>query len=186
MILDLIIRTFWLMFPAYAVNSAAVFVGGGTPMDFGRKAKDGDRILGDGKTWRGFFGGSLAGVVIGLAMNWIALQLPENGYVVPFDRNYLYAAYVIALLSLGSMTGDAIGSYVKRRMKIPRGGKANLMDPLGFVVTAWAFVAIGATAWFVAYMWGVVPILTMVILTPLIHRLTNILGYKMGRKKVPW
>jgi CDP-2,3-bis-(O-geranylgeranyl)-sn-glycerol synthase len=187
MVLDLIVRTFWLMFPAYAVNSAAVFVGGGTPMDLGKKAKDGERYLGDGKTWRGFFGGTFVGVLIGLAQNWIALQLPENGYVVPFARDYPYATYVIALLCFGSMTGDAIGSYIKRRMKIPRGGKANIMDPLGFVLMAWLFVGIGSTMWFYDYMLkDIVPIITMLVLTPLIHRLTNILGYKMGKKKVPW
>lgn len=187
MILELIVKTFWLMFPAYVVNSAAVFVGGGLPMDLGRKAKDGERYLGDGKTWRGFFGGTAVGMLVGLVQNWVAIQLPENGYLVPFSEDYVYALLVIALLSFGSMTGDAIGSYIKRRMKIPRGGKANLMDPLGFVIMAWVFVAVGAAAWFLKYMLlDVVPIVTMLVLTPIIHRITNVIGYKMGRKKVPW
>jgi len=187
MVLDLIVRTFWLMLPPYAVNSAAVFVGGGLPMDFGKRCKDGERILGEGKTWRGFFGGASIGIIIGLIQNYIALSLPENGYITPFSGDYLYAGYVIALLCFGAMTGDAIGSYIKRRRGIPRGGKAPLLDPLGFLFSAWVFAGAGAPLWFYNYMVkDIIPIVIMVIFTPLIHRGANILGYKMGKKKVPW
>src|SRR2546427_13302198 len=48
---------FWFLLPAYVANPMAVVSGGGTPMDFGRTLRDGRRLLGDGKTWRGFAGG---------------------------------------------------------------------------------------------------------------------------------
>ena len=43
----------WLMLPALIPNSAAVLFGGGRPMDFGKSWR-GKRLLGDGKTWKGF------------------------------------------------------------------------------------------------------------------------------------
>ena len=49
---------FWIMIPAYIPNPAAALVGGGTPIDFGKCAKDGNRLFGDGKTWRGLIGGT--------------------------------------------------------------------------------------------------------------------------------
>ena len=55
------------MIPALLPNSAAVLFGGGTPIDFGRSWR-GARILGDGKTWRGLFGGVFAGVIIGIIL----------------------------------------------------------------------------------------------------------------------
>jgi len=61
----------WLMLPALIPNSAAVLFGGGGPMDLGKSWR-GKRVLGDGKTWRGFFGGSLAGAAFGLLQIGIA------------------------------------------------------------------------------------------------------------------
>ena len=57
----------FLFLPALVPNSAAVLFGGGTPVDFGRTWK-GKRILGDGKTWRGLFGGVAAGTALGIGM----------------------------------------------------------------------------------------------------------------------
>jgi len=56
----------WIMLPAYLPNPVAAVTGGGTPVDFGRSFPDGRRVLGDGKTYRGFICGVLAGIAIGL------------------------------------------------------------------------------------------------------------------------
>ena len=65
------LAAFWIMVPAYVPNSAAALLGGGTPIDFGRTCSDGKRVFGDGKTYRGFFGGVLCGVLVGLVQIWI-------------------------------------------------------------------------------------------------------------------
>lgn len=186
MVLDVVVRTLWLMIPAYIVNPGAVVTGGGTPMDLGRRAWDGERILGDGKTWRGYFGGVSIGMLTGGGQTVVALMLPANGYVVPFSNDPVTALEVIALLAFGAMTGDAAGSFVKRRMRIPSGGKAFLLDHLGFVLAAWLFVFLGSTQWFLTHLWGIVPVVTVLALTPILHRSVNIIGHRMGRKKVPW
>ena len=66
---------FWSLLPAHAANPLAVVFGGGTPMDFGRSLRDGKRILGDGKTWRGFVGGAASGFVLGLVCFRIWLSI---------------------------------------------------------------------------------------------------------------
>ena len=55
----------WIMMPAYLANTIAVLTGGKYPIDQGRIHSDGNRILGDGKTWSGLVGGTLGGVFIG-------------------------------------------------------------------------------------------------------------------------
>src|SRR2546422_10015344 len=63
MALEEALLAFWFLLPAYVANPMAVVFGGGTPMDFGRALRDGRRILGDGKTWRGVARGGRSGRV---------------------------------------------------------------------------------------------------------------------------
>ena len=55
----------WIMMPAYLANTIAVLTGGRYPIDQGKFHNDGNRILGDGKTWSGLIGGTLGGVFVG-------------------------------------------------------------------------------------------------------------------------
>src|SRR2546428_6457471 len=48
---------FWFLLPAYVANPMAVVFRGGTPLDLGRSVRGGRRVLGDGQTWRGVWGG---------------------------------------------------------------------------------------------------------------------------------
>jgi CDP-2,3-bis-(O-geranylgeranyl)-sn-glycerol synthase len=61
----------WIMMPAYLSNTFAVISGGRFPIDQGKIHSDGNRILGDGKTWSGLIGGTTGGILIGyLQMNY--------------------------------------------------------------------------------------------------------------------
>jgi len=187
--------TFYFVFPAYTANSFALLVGGGTPMDFGRKMRDGKRILGDGKTWRGLVGGSLLATGVGLIMNYAGLLLPAD-WVHPWSRSdwaynsdWGFAIAVIFILCFGAMLGDSLGSFIKRRRGIGQGGKALLLDQLTFLLVAWLLLFALATGWFLdhfLYNYRWCGIIALLILTPLIHRFINWVGYKIGAKKVPW
>ena len=63
--MNALIIAFWLMLPAYIPNNCASLFGGGTPLDMGRTFKDGRRILGDGKTFRGTIAGTICGIAGG-------------------------------------------------------------------------------------------------------------------------
>ena len=67
-LLNTIFIVLWIMGPAYIANSVAVLTGGKYPIDQGKTLSDGNRILGDGKTWSGLLGGTLGGVVFGLLL----------------------------------------------------------------------------------------------------------------------
>ncbi|HLF06322.1 MAG TPA: CDP-2,3-bis-(O-geranylgeranyl)-sn-glycerol synthase [Thermoplasmata archaeon] len=184
--LAVLVQTLWLMVPAYVPNSAAVLTAGWGPMDRGRKMSDGERILGDGKTWRGFLGGSAIGVIVGLAQQGIASAVPGNSFIVPFDANLPLAFVIIVVLAFGGMTGDSVGSLIKRRLRIPSGANAALLDQLAFALVAWWFIAVMFTGWFIGHFGNIVSILAVLLITPGLHRGVNIIGYKMGKKKVPW
>ena len=95
-----------LFIPALVPNSAAALFGGGTPVDFNR-AWRGKRLLGDGKTWRGLFGGVGFGILVGLLMLAIA-------YLVGSEDGFGYGQFpdsvgVVVCLALGSLLGDMTG-----------------------------------------------------------------------------
>ncbi len=184
-ILSQMVAALWLMLPAYIPNPAAVIFKGKIPMDFGKNFVDDRRILGKGKTWRGFLGGSFVGLIFGIFQNFLSIYLPQQWFPY-FSEDFILSLFIIFTLSFGAMLGDSIGSFIKRRIGIGSGGKAFLLDQLTFVVVAWLLLYIFFPLWFFNHFWKIVPILTIFIITPLLHRAVNILGYKMGKKNVPW
>lgn len=176
----------WLMLPALVPNSAAVLFGGGTPVDFGRSWR-GKRVLGDGKTWRGFFGGALTGLGVGAVQVMVTVSLGEQDR---FGFGELpWAVVVVAALSFGAMTGDCVGSFLKRRFGVGRGEKAPVLDQYNFVAGAVVLALIASPGWFIGHyiedngLWG---LLVFLVVVPLLHRAVNIIGYKLGKKNVPW
>lgn len=176
----------WLMLPALVPNSAAVLFGGGSPMDFGRTWR-GKRLLGDGKTWRGFFGGALTGLGVGAVQVMITTALGRQD---DFGFGDLpWAVATVAALSFGAMSGDSLGSFLKRRLGVDRGGKAPGLDQYNFVVGAFLFALAVSPGWLIGHYledngyWGLVLFLAVV---PVLHRAINIIGYKLGKKDVPW
>jgi len=166
------------MLPAYVPNSAAAAVGGGTPIDGGRYWSDGRRLLGDGKTIRGFIGGVLCGCLVG------GIQLFAQSYP-PLSVLPQLNPWVIVLLATGALAGDMIKSFFKRRVGIGRGGKWPVIDQYDFVIGAFIFLIIGSPSFAGAYLTLPV-IITILIITPILHRVVNIIGYKIGVKEVPW
>ena len=70
--ITIILYSVYLMIPAYFANGSALVFGGGTPMDFGKYAWDGRRLIGDGCTWRGLIGGGLLGMIVGGILGFLA------------------------------------------------------------------------------------------------------------------
>jgi len=173
-----IIKAMWLMLPAYIANPTAVVFGGGTPIDFGKNWKDGRRILGDGKTFRGLIGGTICGIIIGLIQMQVLPQFSLDAFT-PFTLSAIVA------LSFGALLGDIVKSFFKRRLGLARGAKFPLVDQLDFVAGAWVLAYIVEPKWFIDNFTFWI-IITVIILTPILHRLTNIIGYYIKVKKEPW
>jgi CDP-2,3-bis-(O-geranylgeranyl)-sn-glycerol synthase len=184
-VLIIILRSIWFILPAYVANPMAVLAHGTKPIDFNKLFIDGQRIFGKGKTWAGFFVGAISGMVFGMIQNTIGMLVP-NPVFPAFSQNIAVAIIIVTLLSVGSMTGDLTGSFIKRRLKMESGAEVIGMDQYPFLLVSLLFLYLGSNYFFMRYMFNIIALLTLLIFTPVIHRLVNILGYKIGKKEVPW
>ncbi|MCI4340363.1 MAG: CDP-archaeol synthase, partial [Thermoplasmata archaeon] len=161
--------------------------GRGPPMDFGRAWSDGRRILGPSKTWSGFLFGTLFALPFGLLQAWLYLIAPPDLAIVPgFGPSVLAAVPVVLLLTAGAMTGDALGSFVKRRLGRPSGARTLLLDQLPFVLLPVLVGLVVFPATFVPAFFSPEGILWLVLFTLGFHGAFNWIGYRVGTKKVPW
>jgi CDP-2,3-bis-(O-geranylgeranyl)-sn-glycerol synthase len=159
--------------PAYIANAVPVVLGGGAYLDLGCKLSDEERILGNGKTIRGFVAGVASGTLAG---GILALYLPS-----PFYASTQMQFIGGFLLSLGTMLGDAIGSFIKRRMKI-QPGKQFALDQLSFLIVALVLVypAVNKSVY------EPLGLLLLFVLTYFLHSGTNFIANRLGLKSVPW
>ncbi len=171
-----------LFIPAFFANPSAVITGGHLIIDRGRSWK-GKRILGDHKTWSGFMGGAAAGILIGLVLNYLFLLSGIKELV--YSGQIVLTLEMVFTLSFFSMVGDLVGSFVKRRIGRAPGDESLFIDQYPFALFSLAFFyllfpqdALRIFPWE-----GIVAIL---IVTPLIHRAVNIMGYKLKVKDVPY
>ncbi len=172
------VRALWILFPAYAANGFPPLARGRRPMDFGKKFFDGRRLLGDGKTWEGFGLGLVAGFVVGALESYLypALNAYANIYGASLPRMNILIGFLIAF---GALCGDLAGGFIKRRLKMKRGADAPGLDQLNFIAGMILFVY-----WFTEISGWM--IIIMAIITPIIHRTANIVGYILKFKQVPW
>jgi CDP-2,3-bis-(O-geranylgeranyl)-sn-glycerol synthase len=183
------IQVLWVLLPAYIANALATLPRGrGPPMDLGRTwARDGRRLLGPSKSWSGFLCGGLAAMPFGLLEAWLILHAPPNLQLAPaFAASVVAAVPVVALLTFGAMAGDALGSFVKRRLGRPSGARTLLLDQLPFVLVP---VGVGCLVYpgvFVATFASVPAVLWLLVYTLGLHAAFNWVGYLAGVKKVPW
>jgi CDP-2,3-bis-(O-geranylgeranyl)-sn-glycerol synthase len=166
------------MLPAYIPNPVAALLGGGVPIDLGHNFYDGKRILGDGKTFRGLFTGILAGIVTGLCLLWISSRFPSAN----LPQHTLLS---VTLLSTGALAGDLVKSFFKRRFGKERGSKWPLADQYDLVAGAFLLLLLFDPEWLFA-MVSLPVLIVIIIITPVLHRATNIVGYMFRVKEVPW
>ena len=175
---------FVLTLPAYVANPLAVLWGGGAPMDGGKLWRDGRRALGDGKTWRGFYGGALSGLALGVVLVAVLGTKLAAPTFEPIRHVIAFAA-----MSFGALAGDILGAFVKRRRGLERGAKAPGLDQYDFLIGAFLFLAVVDPGFLAATyvagdrVWG---LLLVILITPALHRAVNLIGYRMGKKKEPW
>ena len=189
-LLNAIITVLWIMGPAYIANSVAVLTGGKYPIDQGRTLSDGNRILGDGKTWSGLLGGTLGGIMFGIILDSgdgrMALErlTGEEHVQSLWSEN---PVMVFFLLSFGALFGDMAASFYKRRQNLLRGDKFAILDMYDFIFMSLLLCIIFNRDWLLSWILdGWAPLFTVLILTPFLHRGVNIIGYNIGVKNEPW
>jgi CDP-2,3-bis-(O-geranylgeranyl)-sn-glycerol synthase len=180
MVGSLVVGALWAMLPAYVPNNVAVLAGGGRPIDGGRTWGS-ERLLGDGKTWRGTAAGTAAGSALALLLNALAPTLRTAvGTSLP-----TFPAPVALSLAFGAMLGDVAASFLKRRTGRERGAAFPGVDQLDFVVGALGLTAVVAPGWFAAT-FPLPALLVVLVATPVLHVVTNGIAYLLGLKDEPW
>jgi len=193
LVYEIIIQSLWLIIPAYVANGCAALVGGGKPIDFGKKYKDGKRILGDGKTWRGLIIGTLLGTIGGFACS-VGARYAAN-YDFPLELSdftgFPLMIPIVFSISFGALMGDVIESFFKRRRGIDRGKDWIPFDQLDFIagVLFFSFIMAGFLQiaaltdgnWFFEN-FSVWHIVFLLFVTPLFHVFGNFL-HKKGKTK---
>ncbi len=177
--LIMFLQAIWFILPAYAANGLPVLFGGGSPIDFG-KTLNGKRIFGDGKTIRGFVGGVISGTLVGLTLFYVGPILHQ---LIPESQGLIdlsYSPIVGLLISVGALTGDLVGSFIKRRLNLKRGAPAPVLDQITFLVFAFLFALLIIRP---------IPLEYVIFLIPLtlgLHLFTNFISWLIGIKKVPY
>lgn len=190
-------QAFWIILPAYIANASAVLVGGGIPIDFRKTWKDGRRILGDGKTWRGLFIGTLMGMIGGFGLSVGAKFINQTDFAyVGLTDFYGFPMMIPIIFSIcfGALMGDIIESFLKRRVGKKRGENWIPFDQLDFIlgVLFFSFLMagflqiIGLTCgnWFMNS-FTIWHIIFLLIATVFFHILSNFIFRKIKSNKKP-
>jgi CDP-2,3-bis-(O-geranylgeranyl)-sn-glycerol synthase len=83
------------------------------------------------------------------------------------------------MLGFGAMFGDLMGSFVKRRLKIGRGKPAPLLDQLDFIAGAFALTFLFVI---IKLEWVII----LLVVTPVLHLIANIIVYLIKVKREPY
>ena len=174
------VTTLYFILPAYFSNGAGLVFGGGTPVDFGKSDSKGNRWIGDGVTWRGLVAGTLIGTLTGAVQGYIAPEILSNfgQYIItPMASDVSSGILIGFLLGFGALLGDALGSFLKRRLGIGRGKPAPILDQLDFITVALVLVSFVIEP-------NPLFIIIALALTLIIHLVTNTCAYLLGLKDV--
>lgn len=172
-----LVRLFVLFIPAYVANGAPVLLGGGCPVDLGKRFIDGRKLLGNSKTVRGLIAGIITGFAAGAVLGvW-------HTHLFLFNDRICYALAGL-LEGVGAMVGDMTGSFIKRRLNLKEGDPAPIMDELGFLIMATVFLFPILSQ--LTFTIEVIHYFLVLIITYVLHKSTNFLANRIGLKKVPW
>ena len=149
-------------------------------MDGGRTDSKGIRWIGDGVTWRGLIGGTILGTIIGAIQGYFGpslLALCGEFIKTPIAVGVSNGILIGFLLGFGALVGDALGSFLKRRLGIGRGKPAPILDQIDFLVVALLFVSLVVNL-------NLEFIIIAFVLTLIIHLIANTGAYLLGIKDV--
>jgi CDP-2,3-bis-(O-geranylgeranyl)-sn-glycerol synthase len=121
-------------------------------------------------------------VAAGVAIGILQILVQEGFPSLPVP-DHTYAS--VLLLSIGALLGDAVKSFFKRRAGRERGAKWPIADQYDLVVGSLLLLVIFDPSWFLAEI-TLPRFLVILIITPILHRLVNLVGYAARLKDVPW
>lgn len=182
--LVIVLQALYFFLPSYISNGVPVLLHRWKlweklkkPIDNGIKFK-GERLFGSTKTWRGLIGGVAGGLVVAWIQIMIYWYVPESHwlYIVPYD--FWTGTLLGFLLGFGEGLGDLIKSFIKRRLHRKSSSPFFPFDQMSFLAS------LALSMLFIHIPLG--HIVAILILSPLMPIIANIVAYKLGWKKVWW
>lgn len=180
----IVIQALFFFLPAYFSNAVPLILNKFKVFEFLNIRVDGGIMMGGyplfgtTKTYRGIIGGTIGGMLIVLVQALIYLFFQESRFlfILPYDLpNILILGF---LLGIGEGLGDLIKSFFKRRLRIDSTAPSIPLDQSSFL-----------GAMFLSFFYVVIPnehIATILIISPIIPLIANVIAYKIGWKKVWW
>ena len=172
--------TIYFILPAYFSNGSGLVFGGGLPVDLGKSDENGVRWIGDGVTWKGLIAGTLIGTITGALQGLVGPAIIAKfgqNVIAPIATSLPQGIMIGFLLGFGALLGDAIGSFLKRRLGIGRGKPAPILDQLDFIIVALILVSFAVEL-------SLICVILAIVLTLFFHLLTNTCAYLLGLKDV--
>jgi CDP-2,3-bis-(O-geranylgeranyl)-sn-glycerol synthase len=172
------------MLPAYVANAMPVLSAHfkllpslNFPVDRG-KTLNNKRLFGKSKTVRGFIVGIGGAIIVSL----LQYLLYKNNLFSEYSLiEYTFTNSLIMgfLLGAGALTGDLIKSFIKRRIGIKSGKPWIIADQTDYVLGAHLFAAI-------SFLPSPNHVIVIIIISPFLALLANIISFITGMKKVWW
>jgi CDP-2,3-bis-(O-geranylgeranyl)-sn-glycerol synthase len=159
----LIVKALYFFLPAYFANMAPVLF---KKLPF-LEIPIWENKLGKNKTWRGLVIATLMGVIIFSIQKLLHNSGLQSWAIIDYND---FSIFMGGALGLGAIIGDAVKSYYKRKAEIPPGKPWWGFDQLDFV-----FGGIIGGAFF--YVPRVEIVTILIIFSPILHVLTNRIGY---------
>ncbi|MFX1282621.1 MAG: CDP-2,3-bis-(O-geranylgeranyl)-sn-glycerol synthase [Promethearchaeota archaeon] len=210
-LIQVILDSTIFVLPLWFGNAIPTLLGGGPPIDGGRYWRDGKRILGDGKTIRGFWTGTLLGGIIGGLIAWIIafitsvltvpIYLDDNLILRLVYQDFLDLGILYDFLSLinfrdlfsnsillGFFTGlimafgGLIGDLIGSFIKRRSGIERG--HPFIFLDQL-GFLVLGMIFVYPLIPWRIEWLLVQVPITFLVHIAANLFGYLTGIQDEP-
>ena len=142
------------------------------PVDLGKKYNN-KFLFGKNKTYRGFFFGTITGMI---AFYLQVLLYPYVSEYTFFDYTEVNILIIGFLFGFGALLGDLVESFFKRRIGIESGKSWPVFDQidwiLGSLILTYPVLKLDWNIYFyIILIWGI------------LHPVINLIGYWIGIKK---
>ncbi|MBW2964557.1 CDP-archaeol synthase [Candidatus Woesearchaeota archaeon] len=148
------------------------------PIDFGKKLK-GRPILGSHKTFRGFFFGIVCAILLVYAQSFLYSASAYFRGISVIDYSSINFALLGFLMGFGTLLGDSVESFLKRRVGIRPGKRWVPWDQIDWIVGMLILLAI-------VYVPPIGVIAFLIIVFPLLHIAVKHIGYYIKINDEKW
>ncbi|NQV00104.1 MAG: CDP-archaeol synthase [Parcubacteria group bacterium] len=178
-----ILHYLWFFLPAGIANMMPVFVKKyfkflNIPVDQGLTFR-GKSLLGKNKTVRGVVFGILGGIVTVFIQTYLYNNFENfrSISIVPYnEHNFILLGF---LIGFGALLGDIVESFFKRQVSVAPGDRFFPFDQVDFVVGFLALTSIIFRPEWQVYVF-------LILFVPVLHIVTNHIGYYIGLQKTKW